>query len=498
MNLSRLRPQLGPSVRLPVLTPEATRWPTWAVATGGLLAVYLGFATWVPAADDEVYYWCWAQSLQPSYFDHPGMSAYLIRASTTLFGDSMMAVRLPACLTALVVLGVIARLSRPRVFVPWLLLTPLFSLGAVIVTPDTPLLLFWAGYLLWLVIAHERLTPGDGSPGRIPVWLWLVGGVVLGCGALGKYTMGLAVPAGFVSFVLARGVSWRTWLPGYIGHGVVSAVVASPILIFNLRHDFAPLRFQWEHANQAAAAGRGWLAFLEFVGVQVLLFGTLPVILLPWAWANMRTLAADPRLRVCAALFAVPMSVFLYKATRGPLEANWALVAFVGFWPVAAAWYATRRSRWTRWAGRSSMLIPATCTAILIVHLISPLAVIPPARDRITRQAERLKVAEAAADAIRAHGEPLPVYATSYQWTAMLRYEGADARQIAGATRPSNFTLTPERLGDVDRAYVFSEGPLVPDLAPGFGPPEIVANFPLVVRGTLITCYQVLVYTKSL
>src|SRR5665213_568710 len=63
---------------------EGTRRPWWIL---GLFAVYLILAAVLPALDDEVYYWCWAKELQWSYYDHPPMTAVLIRLSTSLFGD---------------------------------------------------------------------------------------------------------------------------------------------------------------------------------------------------------------------------------------------------------------------------------------------------------------------------------------------------------------------------------------------------------------------------
>ncbi|MFO0851204.1 MAG: glycosyltransferase family 39 protein [Gemmataceae bacterium] len=131
----------------------------------GLAAGYLALAGTLPPLDDELYYWCWAQQLQLSYFDHPPMTALLIRASTTLFGDSVLALRLPACLTTLVMLAVVGHLvTRPRELLPLVICTPLFTFGAILITPDTPLLLFWSLYLLWLVKVQERLTPTDGGP----------------------------------------------------------------------------------------------------------------------------------------------------------------------------------------------------------------------------------------------------------------------------------------------------------------------------------------------
>ena len=63
-------------------------------------------------------------------------------------------------------------------------------------------------------------------------------------------------------------------------------------------------------------------ALIIVAGVQVLLFGVLPLVLLPWTWANFRTLTADPRLRAAVCLYALPFTFFLYKAARGPLEAT--------------------------------------------------------------------------------------------------------------------------------------------------------------------------------
>ncbi len=461
---------------------------TW-LALAGLFALYLGLTQVVPVADDELYYWCWAKDLQLSYYDHPPMVGWMIAASTAVFGDTLFAVRFPGCVATLTVFAVIAALSRTRALLPGLALTPVFSLGAVIVTPDTPLLMFWAVYVYWLVVAHRRLD----ATGAVPGWLWLVGGAVLGLSALGKYTTGLAVPAGFLSFALA-GRPWRRWLPGYVGHGVVSAVVFLPVVVFNLERDFAPLRYQWAHSMANPDPG-GWGTFGEFVGVQLLLFGTAPLVLLPWVLARWKHLAADPVTRVCGCLYAVPFAFFLYKAHRGPLEGNWALASYIGFWPVAAACYLrARHTAAGRWLAVASFAVPAGAVLLCTVHLIHPLPVVTPERDRVTRQNARMDIARKAAALARAEG--LPVYAATYQWTALLRFYGADARQLDSVSRPSHFTTPPRLLSDSDRALVFNETPLPPDLTAGYGPPEVVAAFPLKVRGKLVGGHLLTRYTR--
>jgi 4-amino-4-deoxy-L-arabinose transferase-like glycosyltransferase len=66
-----------------------------------MFPVLLGLAALVPPFDDELYYWCWSRDLQLSYYDHPPMVAYLIRLSTELFGDTILAIRLPGVLSGM-------------------------------------------------------------------------------------------------------------------------------------------------------------------------------------------------------------------------------------------------------------------------------------------------------------------------------------------------------------------------------------------------------------
>lgn len=472
------------------------------VAFATLFAGYVVLSAVLPPADDELYYWCWAQKPQLSYFDHPPMVAWLIRISTELFGDSVVALRLPACLSTLVVFAVICWLTRPINLIAMVFLTPLFTLGAILVTPDTPLMLFWSLYLAWLTCVHRRLTPevsdesnpDPGSP--IPVWMWLVGGLILGCAGLGKYTSVLAVPAGFVSFLMA-GVPVRRWLPGYVGHGAIAAACTIPVLAFNLDRDFEPLLFQLRHASGNGSGGLKHLG--EFLGVQLLLFGALPLVLLPWIWWNFRTISADPRLRAAVALYAVPFTFFLYKATRGHLEGNWALACYVGFWPVAGYWYRTVAAGrpLLQWFTASTFLLPTGAVVVLAIHLVHPLPWMPPHRDRLTRQSLRIDVARQAAEDVRADGRPWPVFTPTYQWTANLRFFGADARQMAGVTRPSHFTHPGDFLADFDEAYVFNEGLVPPEHAPGFGKPEVVGVYPITVRGHPYTVLLLMRYTRE-
>jgi 4-amino-4-deoxy-L-arabinose transferase-like glycosyltransferase len=440
-----------------------------------LLIVLLLLAATVPPFDDELYYWCWSRDLQLSYYDHPPMVAYMIRVATELFGDSIFAIRLPGVLSGIVVIGVIGWLSRPRDLLPLVVISPVLTFAAILVTPDTPLLMFWALYLAWLVAVHSRLATGP-----VPVWWWPVGGLILGCGVLGKYTMGLAAVTGGVSFLFAG--NWRRWVPGYVAHALVSFAVASPILIHNIPENFAPLRYQWAHSMSSPKPGL--VPFAEFVGVQGLLFGGVPFVVMVSGFRHWRELVAEPRLRVCACLFLLPFAFFLFKATRGRLEGNWAFPCFIACWPLAEVWYG-RAKEWRGWrlATRAGFALPLGLTAALTWHLFAPFPLMPPSQDRPYRQWARMEAARAAAEDLRAAGHAGPVYVTTYQWAALLRWHGIDARQIDGASRPSHFTTPPESPAGIAHAVVCAEGVLPSKLVEGFGPPRVVRGYPVVVRG---------------
>lgn len=452
-----------------------------------LFLFYLCMAALLPGYEDELYYWCWAQDLQLSYYDHAPMVAWIIAGSTAVFGNSIVATRLPAILCALVAVAVIYQLSRPRSLLPYILITPAILLVGLVITPDSPLFAFWSLYLFWLVKLHERLE--DDAP---PVWMWLVGGVVLGGCILSKYTAGLAIPCGLASFLFVR--NWRSCVLGYALHIGVAFVVTLPILIYNIQENFAPLLYQWHHV----ADNEPWSLkpIGEFLGMQALAAGLLPFVTFFWAMRHFRRLAEQPRLRVCLCMFVLPFAFFIYKGTRLRLEANWPLISYIAVWPLAAAWYEEARQslKW-RVSVACWFTAPILVVAVLLIHCVWPIAVVPPRVDRITRQVGKDALAAALADKLPEAGPPAPLFVGAYQWTALLRFHGIDAREINNPNRPSHFTRKAVRITDFDRAYVLTDDNFGPDLV-GDMKPRVVAQFSLTVRGETISVLNLIEYTK--
>jgi 4-amino-4-deoxy-L-arabinose transferase-like glycosyltransferase len=440
-----------------------------------IFSVQLVASWWFPPSEDELYYWCWSQQLQLSYFDHAPMVAYLIRLSTVLFGDSVVAIRLPACLCFLG-MGLLIGWNCP--FPRWLVLialAPLTLFGGMLMTPDSPLLLFWAAYVAWLNVLHGRMETG-----QVDWKMWVAGGMVLGLGGLSKYTMVLAVPAAFATFLFRH--RWRAWIGGFVLHGIVALIMTSPVLIYNFQNDLVPLKFQLDHI---AASGTRFGQFApEFFASQLVLVGFIPFALLPWSTARILRHWEDPRFRVNFCLYAVPLAYFLYKAFNTRLEANWAAPCYVSMIPLIA-FYALRLPDTTklRRLTIASCVLPTIVTAFLIVHSIVPVVFVPPYNDRLNITRGKLESSRNFGEYYREHELKSPVFAFSYQWVSYCRYQGIEAYQVPGYGRDSFFTMPPVSVDSYENVLILHDFPLPTEFVGRFTYIEQVAMFAKSHRG---------------
>ncbi|MFT8540775.1 glycosyltransferase family 39 protein, partial [Acetobacter sp.] len=213
----------------------------WVWGLGLVTALRLVLAAFIPLAPDEAYYRIWALAPAGGYLDHPPMVAVWARMGMFLAGDTPLGVRLmgplSACLgTVLVVQAAScwlrtqltpeqARIGAIRAGV---LLNGTLSigLGALVMTPDAPLLLFVALMLWGLVhacVGRQR-------------WMWLVVGLAAGLGFESKYTM--LLPLGGLAVWLFATRAGRVWLrtPWPFGAACVAVVCVIPVIWWNAQH----------------------------------------------------------------------------------------------------------------------------------------------------------------------------------------------------------------------------------------------------------------------
>ncbi len=302
------------------------------------------FAAWsTPLSADEAYYRIWSHALAPGYLDHPPMVALWIRAGTALAGDTTLGIRLLGPVAALLGTLLLMQAARdlaleqhaaPRA--AWLLNGMLLlNAGSVIITPDTPLLLFWSA----TIAAIARLIRTNN-----PKW-WLAAGLSAGLALDSKYTAALLAPsllAWLIAVPPAR--PWlRRWQP-YAAAAIALALFA-PVLAWNAHHHWAS--FARQGGREADFHPAQALRFLaELIAGQIGL--ATPLIFLVFCAGIARCRRGNPGQALALAVTVIPALVFLLHALGDRVQANWPSVLYPGaalaaaltaipFWRPAAA-----------------------------------------------------------------------------------------------------------------------------------------------------------------
>lgn len=361
--------------------------PVVLLALGVLVlrVVYLRWFCPYDLVEDEAHYWLWAQYPGWSYYSKGPGVAWTIWLSTSIFGDSEWAVRLPAAIASSIAVLAVGALARdlaasalahagagdraeratPRAIglasAGCFLLAPALQMVGVLMTIDGPYVACWA-------VAAWAFNRAAAHASR---WCWLVLGLAIALGFLYKYTMLLLIP-GLVVYALLRrrdvanplrlGPGWK---PFALAGLLLAMLGLTPVLIWNAQHDWSTVRHLLGHlglaggdmptARSADDAG-SWSPFWlpTFVLQQIGMIGPAFVLALFASWRILRSpdQRSDPRrsgflfLLCCAApllLFYVIVSLIAEP------EGNWPMAAHVTLLPLAAWWamdmLAVRRAR---------------------------------------------------------------------------------------------------------------------------------------------------------
>jgi 4-amino-4-deoxy-L-arabinose transferase-like glycosyltransferase len=338
------------------------------------------------------------------------MVALWIRAGTLLLGQSALGVRLLAPLAAALAswmlfdaANVLFPGRKPGLVAAVLLnASLLLGVGAVIITPDSPLLFFWTASF-WAV---ARIAVGGSG-----MW-WLVAGLASGLALDSKYTalflwvgVGLwvlLVPA--VRPWLSHWQPWAAWLIGLASF--------APVLWWNAAHGWAGFAKQSGRVDDwHPARAIGFLA--ELVGGQIGLATPLVWVLCMAGLvvATRRTWGCrDPRWSLLVALSLPPTVVFLQHATGDRVQGNWPAIIYPAL--AVAAGAMAPPPRW--WIGASALgfaitalaYIQATTSLIPLPQRLDPIALRLAGWDHLAGQVEASRAATGA-DFVAADGYAL-------------------------------------------------------------------------------------------
>ncbi len=331
-----------------------------------LRLLFIGWLSPYDLVGDEAQYWDWSRRLDLSYYSKGPGVAWLIALGTAIFGHTELGVRLPAVIcgaigaVAMAGVGVLATGGRRDVgfyAAAAFLLVPIFQAMALLVTIDGPYLTCWVLAALVAVWMDRRAAEAR----RVGPGPWALLGVVVGLGFLFKYTMLLLVP-GLAAYGLWRYGHHlrrpRAWL-GPLAGAAVAGLVASPVAVWNARHDWPTVR----HLLGAVGLPGGdrpvgepepWtpVHLIEFTAAQVGLVGpfllALSVAGVVWSLRRYRRgdPIADPWLMVLAA--APILLLYFGIAIFTKVQANWPMAGFITLLVPAAQLMAAALPRWRR------------------------------------------------------------------------------------------------------------------------------------------------------
>ena len=363
---------------------------------GAATLVRLLLGAVVPLFPDETYYWEWSRNLAAGYFDHPPVLAWMIRAGTLVFGNTAFGVRVLPILAGTGCALAVACIARAlggdaaaRLAAIIFTVIPIVAAGAVLATPDAPMLCAaaWALYAVLRALgvperAHEDDGPAHG--GATLRW-WVIAGASIGVAMSSKYTS-VFIPVGVALAFIFHGKLQNRF--GQIGPYVavgVAALMMVPVLWWNATHDWVSFAFQWSHGLGTPKGGAlGALnRELELVGGQI---GLVSPILFFFAVRALRDAVRFSeegfRLVLGVACF-VPIAFFIYSATRRSVEANWPAMAWVGAVALLAS-DPPHSPRMRAWLGRG-IVLAAALSAIIYVHVVVPIIPLPASRDQVAK-----------------------------------------------------------------------------------------------------------------
>ncbi|MCD9028410.1 glycosyltransferase family 39 protein [Luteimonas sp. BDR2-5] len=305
-----------------------------------IMALKLVIAARLPLFVDEAFYWLEGQHLAWAYSDLPGLTAWLIRLGTTLFGDGVLAVRLPfLAISALVPWLIVSMTAREfDTDAGWIagcaaLLLPLLGSLGVMALPDAVLALATVLCLDAGMRLLREVTHGAA--------LLLALGLALG--ALSHYRFIAVIGVGIVVLLwLPRGREVlrdpRVWIA--IAFGAAAWI---PLLIWNVDNAEAGLRFQLVDRHPWALHADGWL----FVVVQALLVTPLLfVALMIGAWRGRKAPNDAARfLAICGGLLVLGFCVLGFVADTERVSFHWPLPGYIALLPLVGFVLA----QWPRW-----------------------------------------------------------------------------------------------------------------------------------------------------
>jgi hypothetical protein len=307
------------------------------IAVVAMVRLAVVIATPLEIGPDEAQYWRWSRELAFGYYSKPPLIAWIIAASTAVFGDGEWAIRFFAPIlhsVAAFFLFLLGKQAFDARIGAWsaaiYLLMPGIWLSSTIMSTDAVLLPPWAAALYFLWRFRDSPTLINAA----------LAGAAIGLAMLGKYAaLYLYVGAGLAALV---DKDMRKAMLSASGAVLIvaSLVVLGPNLWWNVANDFATVSHTADNAN-LGEAGFDLLHIFGYVEDQAAVFGpiTLLVLLAGFAFVVRRKDKWTATREIWLLAFIVPpLVVIMGQEIMSRAHANWAATAYPACCVLVASW----------------------------------------------------------------------------------------------------------------------------------------------------------------
>lgn len=297
--------------------------------------------------DDEAYYWVFSQYLDLGYFDHPPMTALLVKMGYAIFPNELGVRIFPLLLNifSLVIIEKLTNKKNPFLFYTIALSIAVIQVAGFMAVPDIPLIFFTALFFL----CYKKFTDKAS----------LLNTFLLGLSiALLLYSKYHAVL--IVLFVLLSNIRLFTKYHIYVA-GVISLLLFTPHLWWQYQHDWVSFRYHLFESN--VNSYKPSYTFDYIIG-QLLLPGPIAgFILLPAAFLYKPKSVTENALRF--SMIGIYL-FFLLSSFRGKVEGNWTSPALVSM-IILSHQYLNERLNWQKIVYK---LLPITLLLVLFARVI--------------------------------------------------------------------------------------------------------------------------------
>src|SRR5438132_12770992 len=280
---------------------------------------------------DEAHYWMWSERLAPAYFSKGPGIAFAMRASTAICGANEFGVRffspVLAAGTSLLLFYFARRLFSPAAglwAVIGLNVTPIFNIGAFLMTIDSLSVFFWLAAMFTFWLALER------SP-RFS-WYWPLTGLLIGLGFLSKYTNALELVSVLLVISLAPRLRREFARPGLYSLLGVFALCTVPPIVWNQQHAWITLVHLRSRGSLEHGFGFHPAEVLSFLGQHFLTYSPFLFLALAWGVIASRRRVNQQFKVLFLMWFGLPVFLFYLLLSLNKAAApNWDGLAFLGF-----------------------------------------------------------------------------------------------------------------------------------------------------------------------